>query len=502
MTYKNANLPTIAIVATLIAVASFRDAQSQTTVNINNGQTLLIADLLNGSFQGSNFALAPTTTFEVNKGGRLGAIANTTPYGTLDFNGSTVDVNDGGIFGLCVNPDCGVVKNLKLNVYDGGSAFMALQTGSGTVANIYGGSLSNTILEAGSVVNIHGGSVGRSLLRARPGSELNISGSRFRDFDVQGGSQVTLFGGEFRLNGTAYSQPTISLNYGDVFSGTLSDGNVFIITPSSNLSYSNIRLDSVPLPPITVNHYVIDGTEQSVPNNLRAGQSLSLHDGGELDSLFYAQSASIEIQGGTVGQEMHVVESTVKISGGQLGNRFRAELGSTVTVTGGNFMSDALASEGSIWNIHGGSLGCCFSARGGSEVNVYGGNFGSLHALAGSTTNIHGGTLGGILAYGGITNLFVKSASVNGVPLDLGFGLPTEITERGFSSILKVVLSDGSPLSIRLAPDEGHPPSPFIHPNADLFVILVPEPGTFVFALFFGAVKCLGYRYGRELVAT
>ena len=68
--------------------------------NVNNGQTLTIANLQNGSFQGINFALGPTTTFEINQGGRIGNIGSTSAYGELNFLGSTVDVNDGGIFGL------------------------------------------------------------------------------------------------------------------------------------------------------------------------------------------------------------------------------------------------------------------------------------------------------------------------------------------------------------------------------------------------------------------
>jgi hypothetical protein len=485
----------------LTAFAPFHDASAQTTVEVNDGQTLLIADLLNGSFQGMNFVLGPTTTFEINNGGRLGAIGSTAPYGTLDFQDSTVDINEGGIFGLCINPECGRVENLKLNVYDGGRAFPTLQTGNGTVVNIYGGSLGNTILEAGSVVNIHGGNVGLSLLSARPGSELNISAGLFRNFDAQTGSAVTLIGGEFRLNGSAYTNPTVSLMPGDVFTGTLSDGSVFIIDPSTNLSYSNIMLETVSLPDISPTSFIIDGTEPSVPRNLRNGQSLTLLPGGELNEQFYVQGASIDVQGGQLGWYTRVVETAVTISGGEVGNRFEAYHGSAITVTGGNFPYETWARKGSTWDIHEGSLNE-FTAWDGSEVHLFGGSVDRLTTLPGSAVDIHGATINGILAYGGTLNLFVKSASVNGVPLELGLGVPVEISERGFSSSLEAILADESPISIDLAPDQGKPPSPFVHPSANLFVTLVPEPQALHLMALSIALAVLCCRRGRSLNAV
>ncbi len=482
----------LAILAAVIPSAFTCNASAQTTVEVNNGQVLTIADLMAGTFQGVNFELGPMTTFKINAGGRYGKVGDAFSDNTFDFEGSTFEVYDGAVFGNCINPDCGVLSNLNLNVY-GGLIISTLQTGSGTVANLFGGDLGNTILEAGSVVNIRGGSVGLSLLSARPGSELNISGGLFRNFHVQTGSAVTLFGDEFRLNGSAYTNPTVSLTPGDVLTGTLSDGSVFVIDPSTNLSYSNIMLVTVPVPEITGNDFIIDGTEESVPQSLRSGQSLTLRPGGELDDQFYAQGASINVEGGRLGFYTRVVDAAVTISGGEIGYRFETFRGSTATVTGGTFIGDATAREGSTWSIYGGSLGGFFSARDGSEVNIYGGNLGhSFMSYPDSTVNIYGGTIGSVLAFGGAMTLYVTSAAVNGVPLDLELGVPVEITERGFGSSLNVVLADGSPLSINLAPDYGKPPSPFVDPTANLFVrLVVPEPQAFHMVALSTAVTCL-----------
>jgi hypothetical protein len=239
------------------------------------------------------------------------------------------------------------------------------------------------------------------------------------------------------------------------------------------------------------------------PLNLRSGQSLTLRDGGEIGNHLYAQGASIDIQGGRLGWYTRVVETAVTISGGETGVNFEAFHGSTVDVTGGSVGGQASARKGSVWQFYGGNHGLFFSASDGSEVNVFGGSFGSGFTLSpGSTVNIHGGTFSGILAYGGTMNLFVKSALVNGVPLDLKFGVPVEISERGFSSLLEAVLADGSPLLIDLAPDQGKPPSPFVHPNAKLFVTLVPEPQAFYVEAVCIAIACLCRRKGRNLIVS
>jgi hypothetical protein len=156
-----------------------------------------------------------------------------------------------------------------------------------------------------------------------------------------------------------------------------------------------------------------------------------------------------------------------------------------------------------VWRFYDGNHGGSFSASDGSEVNVFGGSFGSgFTLLPGSTVNIHGGTFNGILAYGGTLNLIVKSATVNGVPLDLEFGVPAEVSERGFSSSLEAILADGSPISINLDPDQGKPPSPFVHPNANLIVTLVPEPQAFYVQAVCIAIAGLCRRKGRNLIVS
>lgn len=496
----------IVVLAALLAITSQRTTWAQTTIDVNDGATLLVSHLQAGNFLGTPFSLGPDTTFEINSGGQFGERGTALYDNTLNYMGVVMNVNAGGRFSNCIDPDCGIVTNLQLNMYDGGSISSILQMGDGTVANIHGGSLGRVIAEDGSVLNLLGGNARYSLLSARQGSTLNVAAGGIRNIDVAPGSDVTFVGGEFKLNGAEYTDPTISLAVGDVFSGTFQDGSVFIITPAPNLSYAEIKLQTATLPDTAASTYIVDGSPGVVPLSLRSGESLILREGGQIGgttgpSGMFAVGATIEIEGGWLGQSSRVVDSVVNVSDGSIGNRFEAYGNSTVTVTGGVFQGDAWAGPGSTWNLHGGTLGHFLTAFENSAVNVFGGDLGSgFTAQPGSVANIHGGTMSDLVLEGGTTTLFVQSALLNGVPLELELGLPLEITERGFGSILDVVLADGSPLSISLAPEQAMGPAPFVDPDASLLLVaVVPEPATLFVAV---ALSGLGISLRTRLQAS
>ena len=184
------------------------------------------------------------------------------PFTLIGGDGETTQLNvsDGGFVGgefdarngLEVNITGGLVDNAleafsgsEINISGGTlSAFAA--TFPGSVVNISGGSVGISF-EAGpfSEVNISGGTVGRAF-EALGNSEVNISGGSVGHlFEASSTSNVELIGGEFQLNGTAFSGPTISLNFGDVFTGTLADGSAFIFVDKDLFAVSLRDGDSI-----------------------------------------------------------------------------------------------------------------------------------------------------------------------------------------------------------------------------------------------------------------
>ena len=108
---------------------------------------------------------------------------------------------------------------------------------------------------------------------------------------------------------------------------------------------------------------------------------------------FEVVGATLNIEGGTVGDGSAAAFSTVNISGGNLGNDFEAESGSVINVVGGDAGVRFKANSGSVVNISDGNIGFRFDARSGSAVNISGGATSDIRAVS-SEINISGGTVG------------------------------------------------------------------------------------------------------------
>lgn len=174
-----------------------------------------------------------------------------------------------------------------------------------------------------------GGSVGGSF-NANSGSEVNISGGSVGHFFRAAlGSDVELIGGEFRLNGSDYLGSSISLNVGDVFTGTLADGSAFIFSDSRDtLDVVTLAVPPTPLAPADLTPRVVSTAVVGGPSGLRAGQTLTVQDGGSLGDNFAAVGATLHVKGGSV----------VNISGGSLGGYLRAYSGSEINLFGTEFL--------------------------------------------------------------------------------------------------------------------------------------------------------------------
>ena len=306
---------------------------------------------------------------------------------------------------------------------------------SGSEVNISEGSVSFSFhANFDSVVNIDGGAVSAGF-NANSGSEVNISGGSFgTSFDAAPGSNVELTGGEFVLNGTAFSGETISLAFGDIFSGTLADGSTFIFSDAASDTLSNVTLTPGALPTLNLSPIIVSTANPNLPSGLRAGQTLTLLDGGELGRNFEMIDATLNVEGGILGPGAGSLRSEINISGGSVSSFFNAELGSVINISGGSVGSIFRAFSGSIVNISGGSLGSNFNAQSGSVVNISGGSIGNgFNAGSGSEVN-----------------LFGSDFEIDGVPLDdsLTIEVPLTIDDRDVT--LSGLLADGSSFRFEL----------------------------------------------------
>ena len=335
-------------------------------------------------------------------------------------SGETTQLNiaNGGSVGDLVAANSGTEVNIS-----GGSVGDSLTARSGSEVNITGGVVGTNLRAlSGSLINISGGDIGASFqgnsLNADPGSVVNITGGSFGttfrgnvsdDITISGGNfglgfegtdGVELIGGEFELNGQAFTGSSVSLGEAgsnDIFTGTLADGSSFIFF-RGNLNFSSDFLNNVnlvspsqPLPaaslvPEVVTTPVVDG-----PQGLRAGQSLTVQTGGELGRNFAVVDATLNVDGGVVGRSLEVAGGEVNITGGVVGRNLDALMGSVVNISGGEVGRSLTARPGSEVNISGGDVGG-MNVQTGSELNISGGSTG-FSADDGSTVNITGGGL-------------------------------------------------------------------------------------------------------------
>ena len=303
------------------------------------------------------------------------------------------------------------------------------------------------------------------------------------NFNAEAGSDVEIIGGAFKLNGADFADPMITLQANDFFTGTLQDGSPFIFfnngTSGDFDQLNNVTLTEVALPEINTTPLVVNAANPSGPQGLGIGQVLALQDGGSLGVgdfgdrhvAFQALGATLNIEGGVLGDFAEVAESTVNINGGSVGDAFDAFSGSTVNVSGGSVGRAFDAFSGSTVNISGGSIGRAFVS---SSFTIVGNAF---DAFSGSSINISGGSIiGDFEAFSGSeVNLFGTEFSINGVLLeDLELNQAFAIVDRDVT--LSGFLADGTAFSFFLRSDNNFFRGDFFSTDATLTVTQVPEP--------------------------
>ena len=283
---------------------------------------------------------------------------------------------------------------VQLNVSDGGRIGRFFDANVGSEVNISGGTVGGGFVAgSGGLVNISGGEVG-SGFDARGFSEVNISGGTFgENFVSFNNSEVELFGGEYRLNGAVYSGSTITLADDDFFTGTFADGSTFLFDEASADALVDVTLTVVPLPPLDLTPITITDPVTSGPSGLREGQTLIVAAGGSLRDNFAVIGATLNVEGGFVGEGLEVSRGEVNISGGTVDLSILAFPDSLVNVSGGTVDFLIVVFDRSQANIDGGTVGGT-RAEAGSLVNISGGTVdGTVTANSGSEVNIDGGTI-------------------------------------------------------------------------------------------------------------
>lgn len=376
--------------------------------------------------------LRPGQTLIVQQGGELGS-----QFDRLNMVDATMNVTGGVAAGQYY------AYETEVNISGGDFAPTSnLSLAAGSTGNLSAGTAHISVTGAGSTLNVTGGKLGFGFF-ADSGSEVNIHGGQIGNrFQNSGESQVTLFGGEFELNGGPVTSGTVSVDPGDVLTGTLEDGSPVIFWGTSfGDRLRDVRIENRSLPTINTQPMTVDS--ESALTGLRSGESLTLVDGGVLDSDFSAVGATLNIQGGVVGPGFESANShlnisagslavlnsvagdtitmsggtvstlnlgngsEMRVSGGMIGFGSDTNQGSRLTISGGSVGGFFDANDGSVVNILGGMIAEEFGANNGSVVNILGGQFATAFASSGSEVNVYGGEFEELIALSnGEVNVF------------------------------------------------------------------------------------------------
>lgn len=521
--------------------------------------TLGPEDVLTGTLEdGSTFVFSPVAEDEIEQVqlvSRPLPTLDTTPLVVSDDSGprglrpgQTLTLLEGGELGpnfaaddATVVIEGGVVRSgfeaaRSQVTISGGSIESLMHVYSGSIVTIAGDATTDSVYAyAGSEVNVEGGAVGAftqihagsrfqisggtvgSYLEVLSGGELHISGGTIGgSIEQQLNSDISLYGGDFRLNGTPVTgNIAFSVGSSDTLTGTLEDGSPFVFSELAYDQLRNVTLAERPLPAIDLTPITV--AAGTGPSGLRQGQSLKMQAGGMLPDNFTATGANIEVVGGTIGESMELVETTLNLAGGTIEGGLAVYMNSRVDVSGGNIGAGLLVTSGSqldirggdvggtddsgvgvrdggVVNISGGTVGEYFYADSGGRVNISGGTVAGqlFHANSDSVVNILGGALGqSFTAFpGSVVNISGGSQSPNfdaaadsqvnllgtqfvldGVDITstLSEGTPLSITDRDVT--LSGVLADGSAFSFDLNSSGSYYTSVFA-PNAQLTVSL------------------------------
>ncbi|MBA4105004.1 MAG: hypothetical protein C0485_04535 [Pirellula sp.] len=387
---------------------------------LRQGQTLT---LVNGGALSRNFA-AVGATLNIAGGDAGEGLEVLNSYVNISggavskyfhaFAGSDVNVTGGIIRGSREVDGFRAYNDSVVNI-SGGEVGNYFSAEKGSVINVSGGSIGGQFYaQAGSVVNIAGGRLTNSFT-ALDDSEVHISGGSIGPgFNAAPGSYVTLAGGEFLLNGVAIPAGKFTIQSSDVLTGTLQDGSTFAFVYGSD-QLTDVTLMEVPLPARATSPMTLDNS--SGPRGLRAGEKLTVVDGGAISGPFTAVDSTLNFAGGVADYGLELVRSQANVSGGAVGGGMLYD--SHLSISGGAIGSINAVSN-SMVSMSGGALNGRLDAGAGSTINVSGGSVFSGYATSGSVVNFTGGAMEWTFTATGDSRMSISGGTHNSFTVDSG----------------------------------------------------------------------------------
>ena len=390
---KNTNTLTAALLCCAAATVCTNNAQAFTTIynippdtaptSIGSDTQLNLYDsgVLDSSFIVGGI-LGSTTNVELNVfGGEVGNSLRVNSGSTVNISGgeigSSVVATKGSIFNIT-----GGVLGSSFNAYRGSTINIAggeidhsFNAYENSVVNITGGVVGFSFdAYSGSVVNIHGGRVG-SLFTAKSGSNILIDGGYIDDnSSFEAGSSVAIYGSNFKIDNVPVAgldvlgnAVAVNVPEGSFVTGILPDGSVAAFDGNFADGTLTLHAASVPSSPQTVFNIPSD----PAPAGLREGQVLNLADGGVIDTDLIATSATLNIDGGSIGYQSKIYNSDVNFNAGQVNARIYKD--TNVNMTGGLLLSQFY--DGASLDLHGGIVDDDFIVRDGASISIHGSDF-------------------------------------------------------------------------------------------------------------------------------
>lgn len=313
-----------------------------------------------------------------------GTVANISggSVGTLSsLRGSVVNISGGEITNGVQADQQGIVRITGGRVDGNSSAYGgAIQVSGGTVSDL-------SAFEG--VLALSGGTIRGPVYAYQ--ATVHVSGGNFGDgFTANNNSRVTISGRDFRINGVSVGDPDssyppvdVDLPAGAVLTGVFESGAPFAFTRSDGDYFEpgSLHLRNDP--------YYGQSTPQvltlSDPRfnwgtlaGLQPGDTLHLNPRGAVgDSFTAGWQSTVDVAGGTIGENFEAAGAQVTISDGVVGPSMDAFFGSTVVIMGGMVGSDLEAHAGSVVNLRRGLVGGLV-ARAGSVVTIAGGEIGEF----------------------------------------------------------------------------------------------------------------------------
>ncbi|MFG0256784.1 MAG: hypothetical protein ACF8GE_02665 [Phycisphaerales bacterium JB043] len=325
------------------------------------------------------------------------------------------------------------------------------------------GWLRRGVLTAGSMLHQDDGTIADGLW-AQQGSRSTIVGGSFgNQLHTDAGSEVTLRGGEFEINKQAMEDSSRTFRNGDIMTGTLEDGTVFILAYDTydRIARESLVLDQVALEaPDTDEIWLTDGNG---PKGLREGQSLRLRPGARIQDEFASVSSTIRNDLGDIGDGFEAAYSNITMHGGSIGDQMALHGDTQLTLRGGTIGHGASIRSGSDAVIVNGSIGDLFEVHGRSTLEMIGGTIGNkmylysagwallwggsvgddLEADRSSRVELRGGALGKNATFTNLSELVMHSGSV-GDDLYMSYEASLTITGgtvgNGFSASRDVII--------------------------------------------------------------